>query len=153
MQVLAANLHDLSHQAALVELLDLYARDAMGGGQPLSAEVKAALPKRLAALPHCRAWLAWEGALPVGVCIAFVGFSTFQARPLLNLHDVAVRSGHRGGGIGKHLLAAAEAEARRLDCCKITLEVRTDNVAAQRCYAACGFTAGSPVQEFWTKSL
>ena len=153
MHVSAANLHDPSHQAALVELLDLYAQDTMGGEQPLSAEVKAALPERLAALPNCRVWLAWEGDLPIGLCIAFVGFSTFQARPLLNLHDVAVRPGHRGGGIGKQLLAAAEAEARRLDCCKITLEVRTDNAAAQRCYAACGFAAGTPVQEFWTKSL
>ncbi len=153
MHVSAANLHDPVEQAALVELLDLYARDAMGGGQPLSAEVKASLSARLAALPNCRVWLAWDGELPIGLCIAFVGFSTFQARPLLNLHDVAVRPGHRGGGIGKQLLAAAEAEARKLGCCKLTLEVRTDNVAAQRCYAACGFAAGTPVQEFWAKSL
>jgi GNAT superfamily N-acetyltransferase len=153
MHVSAANLHNPAHQAAIVELLDLYARDPMGGEQPLADEVKAALPERLAALPNCRAFLAWEGELAVGVCIAFLGFSTFQARPLLNLHDVAVRPGHRGGGIGKQLLAAAEAEARRLGCCKLRLEVHSDNLPAQRCYAACGFVAGTPVQEFWTKPL
>jgi GNAT superfamily N-acetyltransferase len=152
-RVVAVELDNPAHQAAIVELLDLYASDPMGGGKPLTVEVKRELPKRLAAMPTFYAWLAFDGDLPVGVLNAFLGFSTFKARPLLNLHDVAVRPGHRGGGIGKKLLAAAEGGARQLGCCKLTLEVHADNVVARHVYEQFGFTPGEPTQAFWTKPL
>jgi ribosomal protein S18 acetylase RimI-like enzyme len=152
-RVLPVEFSNPTHAAALVELLDLYAQDEMGDRQPLPDEVKRNLVPRLAATWTCRAWVAWEGERPVGVLIAFLGFSTFRAQPLLNLHDIAVRPGARGGGIGKQLIAAAEATARELGCCKMTLEVRIDNDPAKRCYAACGFEPGEPHQEFWRKAL
>lgn len=152
-RVVPANLSDPAHQAAIVELLDLYAADAMGSGKPLPVEVKQALPQRLAKIPHARVWLAYDGDLAVGVVVAFLGFSTFQARPLLNLHDVAVRPGHRGGGIGKQLLAAAEQGAKELGCCKVTLEVHVENEVAMRVYQSVGYGPSSPVQQFWTKPL
>jgi GNAT superfamily N-acetyltransferase len=152
-RVVAVDLANSAHKAAIVELLDLYAGDPMGGGKPLTEEVKQALPQRLAAMPTFHAWLAFDGDLPVGVLNAFLGFSTFQARPLLNLHDVAVRPGHRGGGIGKKLLEAAEAGACKLGCCKLTLEVHADNAVARHVYEQFGFTPGQPTQAFWTKPL
>lgn len=152
-RVIQANLSDPTHQAAIVELLDLYASDVMGNGKPLPAEIKQALPRRLAEIPHARVWLAYDDDLAVGVVVAFLGFSTFQARPLLNLHDVAVRPGHRGGGIGKQLLAAAEQGAKELGCCKVTLEVHVENAVAMRVYQSVGFAPGSPAHQFWTKPL
>src|SRR5690349_17837205 len=101
LSVIRADLANSAHLAAIVELLDLYANDVMGNGKPLPPDVKAALPDRLRAMPTCHVWLAYEGTLAVGLVVAFLGFSTFQAKPLLNLHDVAVRPGHRGSGIGK----------------------------------------------------
>ncbi len=153
LRILAANLHDAAYQAAIVELLDLYAADVMGNAKPLPAEIKQVLPARLAEIPSCRVWLAYDGELAVGVIVAFLGFSTFQARPLLNLHDVAVRPGYRGGGVGKQLLAAAEAGAREMGCCKITLEVHAENHVAMHVYQGVGFVPGAPVQHFWTKPL
>lgn len=153
LRILAAKLHDPTHQAAIVELLDLYAADVMGNSKPLPADVKRALPGRLAEMPTCRVWLAYDGDLAVGLIVAFLGFSTFQARPLLNLHDVAVRPGYRGGGVGKKLLAAAEAGAREMGCCKITLEVHAENPVAMHVYQSVGFVPGTPVQHFWTKPL
>ncbi len=137
--VRAANLDDAADGAAIEALIDAYARDPRGGGEPLSAEARARLVPGLRAHPAARVWLALDGTQAVGVCVAFVGFSTFQARPLLNLHDVAVLSTHRGRGVGRALLQAAEVHARQLGCCKLTLEVQMDNAPAQRLYAAVGF--------------
>jgi len=124
---------------ALLTLLDAYARDPMGGNQPLPDEVKARLCDALAAFNGARSWLAWQGKRPVGLLNAFLGFSTFKATPLLNIHDLVVDSAWRGQGIGRALLAQAQQEAERLGCCKLTLEVLSGNQRAQRVYAFFGF--------------
>lgn len=152
-RVIAADLNDPAQQAAIVELLDLYASDVMGRGQPLPDDVKARLPQKLLEFPTCRVFLAYADTQAVGVVVAFLGFSTFNAQPLLNLHDVAVRPGCRGLGIGRKLLAAAEEAARREGCCKVTLEVHDENTVARHLYESYGFVAGTPRQEFWTKPL
>ena len=134
-----ASLEDTGDTAAIVMLLDAYAADPRGGGQPLSDEVRGRLIAGLTTHPTTCIWLAREGTAPVGVCVSFIGFSTFHARPLLNVHDLAVLPGHRGRGIGRALLAAAEAHARELGCCKLTLEVQDDNAPARRLYEHFGF--------------
>lgn len=135
------------HDLGIVEILDAYAREPIGGGAPLSADVQGRLPGALRALPDAYVWLALEDRLPVGVAICFRGFSTFAARPLLNLHDLAVLPKHRGGGIGTALLGAIAARARELGCCKITLEVRGDNARAHALYARLGFGDFAPGEE------
>jgi ribosomal protein S18 acetylase RimI-like enzyme len=50
-----------------------------------------------------------------------------------------VLSTHRGRGIGRGLLAAAEAHARAQGCCKLTLEVQEDNTPARSLYERFGF--------------
>jgi GNAT superfamily N-acetyltransferase len=153
LQIITADLANPVHQAAIVELLDLYAQDVMGNGKPLPEDVKQTLPERLQAMPTCHVWLAYDGELPVGIVVAFLGFSTFQAKPLLNLHDVAVRPGYRGGGVGKQMLAAVEAGAWELGCCKLTLEVHGENAVARQVYLKYGFQVGQPPHEFLTKQL
>jgi ribosomal protein S18 acetylase RimI-like enzyme len=127
--------------AALVALLDEYARDATGGSTPLAGEAKARLPALLASRPHYAGLLAWDGEAPVGLVNAFEGVSTFKARPLLNIHDIAVAASHRGRGVGRALLAAAEALARERGCCKLTLEALEGNVGAIGLYRSVGFIA------------
>jgi ribosomal protein S18 acetylase RimI-like enzyme len=68
-----------------------------------------------------------------------VGYSTFQARPLLNVHDLAVLPRHRARGVGQALLAACEHHARQRGCCKLTLEVLSGNTRALRSYQRFGF--------------
>jgi GNAT superfamily N-acetyltransferase len=125
--------------AALLDLLDHYARDPMGGGAALAPEVRHALIARLAATPHYRGALALKAGRAVGLINCFFGFSTFAARPLLNVHDLVVRDDARGAGIGQALLAWAESEARAAGCCKVTLEVLTGNAVALRAYQRAGF--------------
>jgi len=124
---------------ALVELLDMYARDPMGGGQGLDDDVKARLCDDLAAMPGAVSFIAWQADQSLGLLNAMPGYSTFKARPLLNVHDIAVRPDCRGQGVGQALLAALEAYARALGCCKLTLEVLSGNAVATRSYLRFGF--------------
>jgi GNAT superfamily N-acetyltransferase len=148
---------DLAHAGdrdALTALLDDYARDPMGGGKPLGADVVARLPDALAAHPGARVWLAVApDGTPAGIAVCFLGFSTFAAKPLLNLHDLAVSAAHRGHGVGAKLLETVEQAAAALGCCKVTLEVREDNPVAQRLYQRHGFGGGAAPYRFWTKPL
>jgi ribosomal protein S18 acetylase RimI-like enzyme len=149
-----ADLANSLHQAAIVDLLDMYCRDAFGDGRPLSAVVRAKLVPGLVQHGGARVFLAYENEQPVGIAICFVGFSTFKARPLINIHDIAVDPAFRGRGIGQALLAAVEEEARKLGCCKLTLEVRADNALAQQAYRKSGFGPSSePETWFWTRTL
>ena len=122
----------------VVALLDAYARDPMGGGEPLADDVKARLPGDLAANRHAFSLLARMGEKAVGLANCFMGYSTFAAAPLVNIHDLVVLSGHRGAGVGKALMAAVEAEALKRGACKVTLEVLSGN-PARNLYAAQGY--------------
>jgi ribosomal protein S18 acetylase RimI-like enzyme len=154
--IMLAELANPSHARAVVDLLDHYARDIMGGGLSLSVEVREALIPKLQAQPGCRVFLAEEDGVFLGLAICFTGFSTFQARPLLNVHDLAVHASARGRGIGRKLLAAIEADALALGCCKLTLEVRADNHNARHLYESFGFEVGerdTTAMSFFTKKL
>jgi ribosomal protein S18 acetylase RimI-like enzyme len=137
--VIAADLDDYQHQAAIIQLINGYARDPMGAGRDLPMAVRDRLIPGLRQHPTALVLLAFDEATPVGIAVCFVGFSTFAARPLINVHDLAVVPGHRGRGIGRLLLQGVEAKGRELGCCKLTLEVREDNHRAQRLYHSFGF--------------
>lgn len=138
-QVRRADLDQPADAAAVVELLNAYAADPRGGAEPLPAAVRARLISGLRQTPSSRVWLAFDGAAAVGVCVGFLGFSTFRGLPLLNIHDLAVLPGQRGRGTGRALLAAAEEQARAEGCCKLTLEVQDDNLPARQLYERFGF--------------
>ena len=126
-------------RAALISLLDAYAREPMGGATPLPADVRARLCDDLGALPSAASFIAWHGNEPVGLVNTFETYSTFKARPLLNVHDIVVLPTHRASGVGQALLAACEAHARERGCCKLTLEVLSGNARALRSYERFGF--------------
>ena len=151
-----ANLQRHNDCRAVVELLDAYSRDPIGQNAPLSSEVREQLVHGLRAHPTSLIWLAWDGDVAVGIAVCFRGYSTFQARPLINIHDLAVHPDYRRQGIGRELLMAIESAGRELGCCRLTLEVRGDNAPAERLYREVGFQ-GDGCQgtgyAFWTKDL
>jgi len=138
-EIREADLADAADAGALLRILDSYARDDVGGGVPLSAEVRQRLVPALREVPQRLVLLAAVDGVYVGLATCFYGFSTFSARPLLNVHDLAVLPEHRGRGVGRALLTAAEAHARRRCCAKLTLEVREDNARARGLYESFGF--------------
>jgi ribosomal protein S18 acetylase RimI-like enzyme len=156
--VVEADLDQPAHQQAILELTDSYACDPMGGATPLSPAVRGALISGLRRHPTTRVFLAFAGGQAVGIASCFTGFSTFHAQPLINIHDLAVRPGRRGQGIGRQLLVAVERRARQMGCCKLSLEVGERNGNARALYEAQGFRqAGTdePVgpMVFMTKKL
>jgi ribosomal protein S18 acetylase RimI-like enzyme len=138
-QVREANLADPEQAQAVVDVLDSYASDPRGGGVPLTGDVRSRLIPMLRAHPTTLVLLAYDGNDPVGLTIGFFGISSFRAMPLLNIHDLAVVPAWRGKGVGRSLLAAAEARARDRGCCKLTLEVQEDNAPARMLYERFGF--------------
>jgi ribosomal protein S18 acetylase RimI-like enzyme len=151
--VLLADLADSDHQRAIVDLLDMYCRDEFGDSRPLDDEVRRTLIPRLVEHGGARVFLAYAREEPAGLALCFVGFSSFKARPLLNIHDIAVRPEYREQGVGRELLAAAIAHARAAGYCKVTLEVRSDNARAMRAYRAAGFQSTQPETWFWSRPL
>ncbi|WP_447775480.1 GNAT family N-acetyltransferase [Variovorax boronicumulans] len=134
--------------AAVVELLDSYARDPAGGGTPLPASVREGLPAALAARPQAFSVLAFDGDTPVGLINCIEGFSTFACQPLVNVHDVVVRASHRGQRVAQQMFAQVEQEARRRGACKLTLEVLSGNAPALRSYEREGFVSYQLDPEF-----
>jgi ribosomal protein S18 acetylase RimI-like enzyme len=127
------------HASAVVQLLDAYARDAAGGGDPLGDFAKTHLVKELAARPQAFSVLAFDDTQPVGLINCIEGFSTFACKPLVNVHDVAVLASHRGQRVAEQMLALAEQIARERGACKMTLEVLQGNRSAIRLYERVGF--------------
>ena len=138
-RVAAVDLDDPAQAASFLDLLDHYACDPMGGGEGLKPGVRVGLIAALRLQPGFHGAMAWQGGVAVGLINCFSGFSTFAAQPLLNVHDIVVRQNVRGCGIGQVLLAWAEARARELGCCKLTLEVLSKNELAMASYRRAGF--------------
>lgn len=138
-EIVEADLNRTEHQQAVVELIDAYAKDPMGNGKPLSGEVRSALIPGLQQHPTTVIFLAYQAGKAIGITVCFRGFSTFAARPLINIHDLAVLPAHREQGIGRRLLEEVERKARVMGCCKLTLEVQENNRRARKVYEALGF--------------
>jgi ribosomal protein S18 acetylase RimI-like enzyme len=157
-EVLTADYLNKNHSADIGYLVDCYASDPMGGGDPLPADVKADLAFELSKVPHAFSILCYIDGQPAGLTNCFEGFSTFKCKPLINIHDMFVSGEFRGLGISQKLLAKVQEVAEEKGCCKITLEVLEGNDAAQKAYVKYGFSGYEldPVMGkalFWQKSV
>lgn len=138
-QIVKADLLNAHHQDAILAMMDAYSNDPMGDGKPLSEFARKHLIDGLRTHPTTLVFLAFEGDRPVGIATCFGGFSTFAARPLINISDFYIDPEFRGRGLGRTLLAAIEREARDKGCCKLTLEVQENNSRARSIYGRFGF--------------
>ncbi|WP_409523204.1 GNAT family N-acetyltransferase [Nitrincola sp. MINF-07-Sa-05] len=158
LEICEADLSQQLHADAMLQLMNEYACDPMGGGEPLSEFAREHLIAEMRKRPTIRVILALDGDIPVGLMNCIEGFSTFACKPLMNVHDVVVSQAYRGRGISKQMFAKAEAMARRLGCVKMTLEVLEGNMPAREAYSALGYryyqldpSMGSAM--FWEKKL
>lgn len=158
LEIKAVDFNDATQADELLYLLNAYAEDPMGGGESLPHATKASLIAEMAKRDGVYSFIAYTGDKAVGLVNCVEGFSTFAAKPLCNIHDIAVLDGHRGEGIAQALMQRVCDVAKARGCCKVTLEVLTGNTGARRAYEHFGFkpyqldpTLGAA--EFWEYKL
>jgi len=153
-----ADYQNAGHCLAVRELIDLYARDEMGQGRPLSPKVYETLLDNLRTRPWVRVYLAANEQEMIGIAVCIEGFSTFNSAALMNIHDVYVKATFRRQGIAQKLFAFIENDAREMGFCKLTLEVLEGNLPAQEAYRKIGFLPYTindrgGIAQFWQKYL
>lgn len=158
MHICKADFEKESDGQNIVRLLNEYSQDPVIYGKPLPDNIRRNIVPGLASHPTAVAWLAFCGeseTAAVGVLIAIGGFSTFCAKPTLNIHDVCVTPAYQSKGIGTHLFQKAEQYAVQTGCAKLTLEVRRDNPGARRLYKKLGYAGDHEEDEtlFWEKKI
>ncbi len=137
--ILRVDYSNPDHGADLLAMLEIYANDPMGGNGDLSVFTRENLIAGLAKTPHAMSLLAYFQGKPVGLANCFFGFSTFAAQPLINIHDVVTHPDHRGEGVATALFETIENIAAETGCCKVTLEVLSDNHKATTLYSRLGY--------------
>ena len=157
-EVIKADYSNKRHKNEIPMLLDAYALDPMGGGKPLDSKVKNNLVKELSKLPYAFSVIAYIDGIPAGLANCFESFSTFACKPLINIHDLIVLEKYRGNGISQKMLNTIEEIAISKGCCKITLEILSNNEAAKASYKKFGFASyeldpKAGVALFWQKKI
>ncbi len=157
-QIVPLDYRSPSHRWAVVSLLESYAATPEGGAMGMSDEAREGVVAMLEASPAAHVLLALRGEEPVGMAVCVESFSTFRARPVMNVHDLVVAPTHRGMGVGRRLLEAVETQARHRGAVAISLEVIGDNHRAMALYRQLGFQGGESIEPahaamFWKKSL
>ena len=88
------------------------------------------------------------GDAAAGIDAAAVVFYRRNSRTA-RLYSLAVAMHARGAGLGRTLLAAAEADARARGCESMRLEVRVDNAPAMALYEGHGYVRGNRIPGFY----
>jgi len=158
LELILADYHNKQHSTDLLMLLNSYAVDPMGGGEELSDYVKSNLIQSLASRQDVFTVLCYVDDEPAGLINCIEGFSTFSAKPLMNIHDVTVLPKFRGLGLSEKMFVEVEKLAKEKDCCKLTLEVLEGNKVAKNAYEKYGYSGYELDPEmgkaiFWQKKL
>ncbi len=153
-QIVEGDLTNSEHAAHFLKLTAAFMSDEMGGGaQPWNEAQKVQIIHDIANDPYALVLFAVVDGAYSGICTSFLSYSTFQAKPMLNIHDIFVEEPSRGIGIGKRLLEKAEEVASLKKCCKITISVRKDNLNGRDMYKSYGFAEAPNSRLLWTKCL
>lgn len=75
----------------------------------------------------------------VGFVQLYPSFSSVSMRRIWILNDLFVQPSHRGQGVGRQLLDAAEQYARETGAIRVVLETQVSNLPAQALYESRGY--------------
>ncbi|HCL56208.1 MAG TPA: GNAT family N-acetyltransferase [Spirochaetia bacterium] len=153
-EIVSADFWKERDRKVFLSLLNAYIEDEMGGGELFQDEEQIErLLEGVISHPALFVLLAFKNGEAAGMAVCFTGFSTFQAKKLINIHDFIVKKEFRRQGVGKALLQRVYEEGQKKGCCKITLEVRKDNEKAKKLYRCFGFGEAAAPSYFWSKKI
>ena len=117
-------------------VLDLAAAIGMSG--KVASHVADIRDRGFGADPAFEALIAERGGAPVGLCLFFESFSTWDGRRGVYVQDIYVSEVARGLGLGRRLLAEAAAISRARGGSYLRLSVEARNDRAQAFYQRVG---------------
>ncbi len=153
MQFVKVDLNNQKHCSALLQLLNDYMLDEMGIGEPMPGELG---PRIINGLKNHKAYIGFFACMEddfAALANCNLNFSTWKGQPLINIHDFIVSPNFRKQGVGCFLLDEISKYASEKGYCRINLEVRHDNLKAQKLYKKVGFKECEPPNYFWEKKL
>lgn len=148
-----ADLNNPIHCEQILNLLNDYMEDEMGVSKSMPKELA---PKIIEGLKQHSAYLGFFVCVDeqfAALANCNLNFSTWQAKFLINIHDIIVSPTFRKQGVGQFLLTEIEIYAQENGYCKLNLEVRNDNLKAQKLYKKVGYSDCEPPMFFWQKLL
>ena len=152
-EVVEADLSNKRQAEEFLRLISAYMADPMGEAPAWNDTQRSQVISALKEQPGLLVLFAKDGSEYVGVVTCFQTYSTFLAKPMLNIHDIYVDQEYRESGVGKMLIQKVEEKAKEKNCGKITLEVRKDNLSARGLYRSQGFAEAPHSMFFWIKYL
>jgi GNAT superfamily N-acetyltransferase len=130
----AAKREDLPELDAMIRLLAAHHGDA-------AAITPEQLERDLfGALPWITALVADSSEGLIGYAILVPLYRAQEGQRGMDLHHLFVRDGHRGHGIGQHLVDRARDTARKAGCGYLSVSAATGNLLAHRFYEQMDFT-------------
>jgi len=151
--ILPVDLQNELHTRQLIKLLNDYMCDPMGK----NAEMEEGFASKIIA--GLKAYTCYLGFFVLlddqfaGLANCNHNFSTFKAKPILNIHDFIITPEFRNIDAGQFLLAGIINFASQNGYCRINLEVREDNLNAKSLYKKMGFSDCVPRMMFWERML
>lgn len=153
MEFVKIDLNNNDHCSNFIKLLNEYMEDEIGLGKSMRETLKPQIIAGLKKHPAFCGFFACVDGEYAALANCNINFSSWQAMPLLNIHDFVVSPAYRGKGVGLFLLNEIEEYALKEGFCRINLEVRHDNLNAQKLYLKAGFGECNPPNLFWEKRL
>jgi len=153
LSIIQVDLHNPVHCDQVIKLLNDYMNDHMGNNRPMPKELGPQIVSGLKQHSGFLGFFVLAGEQFAGLANCNVNFSTFQAKPLINIHDFIVAPECRNIGAGSFLLQEIISYASKKGFCRVNLEVREDNANAKALYRKMGFTDCVPKMMFWELKL
>ncbi len=153
LSILKVDLQNQVHCEQVIKLLNDYMNDPIGNNRPMPTGLAPQIISGLKLHSGFLGFFVLADDQFAGMANCNVNFSTFQARPLINIHDFIVAPECRNVGAGSFLLRAVINYATQNSYCRVNLEVREDNLSAKSLYRRLGFSDCVPRMMFWEKKL
>lgn len=141
------------HCKQLIKLLNDYMNDPMGNNSPMEEGLAPRIITGLQSYAGYLGFFVMAGNHCAGLANCNQNFSTFKAKPLLNIHDFIVAPECRSIGAGHFLMKGVLDFASKNGFCRVNLEVREDNHAAKALYQKLGFSECEPPMHFWEREV